>query len=126
MWWKFAITCILEENVKRKQREWSWEHIKAHRELCLLYSGAYKEKELAKKPTATQVERVKMCEARLDLFNLVLIRNRVGLEVDRIKLKEEEEQKNKGWFGGWFGGGKKTGESDSNYRKCLIFIFSIY
>ncbi|KAL5288954.1 hypothetical protein ACFFRR_009268 [Megaselia abdita] len=116
-WWKFAITCILEENVKRKKREWSWEHIKSHRELCLEYAGAYKDKELAKKPTATQVEKVKLCEEKLDLFNLVLIRNRIGMEVDRIKLKEEEEQKNKGWFGGWFGGGKKSGESDSNYRK---------
>lgn len=97
--------------------------MKAHRELCLDYAGAYKDKEMAKKPTSTQVEMVKMCEEKLDLFNLVLIRNRVGLEVDRIKLKEEEEQKNKGWFGGWFGGAKKTGESDSNYRKFCSYNF---
>lgn len=114
------MTCILEENVKRKQREWCWNHIKGHRELCRNYAEAYKTKELAKKPTATQVETVKLCEEKLDLFNLVLIRNRVGLEIDKIKLKEIEDQKNKGWFGGWWGGGSSSKESDSNYREYMF------
>lgn len=114
VWWRFAINCILEETVKRKQREWSWEHMKAHRELCKTYAAAYKEKALAKKPTEKQIAQVQMCQEKLDLFNLVLVRNRIGLEVDRIKSKEQEEQKNKGWLGGWWGG-SKTSKDDSNY-----------
>lgn len=56
-----------------------------------------------------------MLEQKLDLFNLVLIRKRVQIEVDKIRKDEESKQSQKsGWFGGWFGGGRKTedGESD--------------
>ncbi len=30
-WWDYAITAILEEDVRRRTRMWSWEHIKKHR-----------------------------------------------------------------------------------------------
>ncbi len=30
-WWRYAISAVLEEDVKRKTRMWSWKHIKEHR-----------------------------------------------------------------------------------------------
>ena len=32
-WWRYAISAVLEEDVKRKTRMWSWKHIKEHRYL---------------------------------------------------------------------------------------------
>lgn len=29
--WRYAITAMLEEDVKRRSRMWAWSHIKAHR-----------------------------------------------------------------------------------------------
>lgn len=39
------------------------------------------------------------------MFNLILIRKRVHLEIERIKKEEmqkKEEKKKQGWFGGWY------------------------
>jgi len=30
-WWRYAITAVLEEDVKRRTQMWSWKHIKQHR-----------------------------------------------------------------------------------------------
>ena len=30
-WWRYAITAVLEEDVKRRTQMWSWKHIKEHR-----------------------------------------------------------------------------------------------
>ena len=30
-WWDYAITSVLEEDVKRRTQMWSWKHIKEHR-----------------------------------------------------------------------------------------------
>ena len=30
-WWRYAISAVLEEDVKRRTRMWSWKHIKEHR-----------------------------------------------------------------------------------------------
>jgi vacuolar protein sorting-associated protein 13A/C len=30
-WWNYAITSVLEEDVKRRTRMWSWSHIREHR-----------------------------------------------------------------------------------------------
>ena len=30
-WWRYAITAVLEEDVKRRTKMWSWRHIKHHR-----------------------------------------------------------------------------------------------
>ena len=29
--WRYAITAVLEEDIKRKTEMWSWQHIKKHR-----------------------------------------------------------------------------------------------
>ncbi len=30
-WWRYAISAVLEEDVKRRTMMWSWKHIKEHR-----------------------------------------------------------------------------------------------
>lgn len=32
-WWNYAITSVLEEDVKRRTQMWSWTHIREHRYL---------------------------------------------------------------------------------------------
>ena len=36
-WWHYAITAVVEEDVKRRLQMWSWKHIKWHR----YNTGAY-------------------------------------------------------------------------------------
>lgn len=47
-WWHFAYQCILENVVKRRRRNWNWEHIRLYRNKCRQYSGLYK-KQLSNK-----------------------------------------------------------------------------
>lgn len=37
-WWHFAITSILEEEVRKPRESWTWGHIKTHRERCNTYA----------------------------------------------------------------------------------------
>ena len=30
-WWRYVITAMLEEEVKRRTRMWAWSHMKRHR-----------------------------------------------------------------------------------------------
>lgn len=114
-WWKFAITSVLEEDIRRKTRHWCWDHIKEHRELCNTYATSLKEKQLCKKPTAALIETCNLCEQKLDLFNLILIHNRVQLEVDKVKEAEQKKaSEKKGWFSGWWGGSQANEEDTSN------------
>ncbi|XP_059226468.1 intermembrane lipid transfer protein Vps13 [Stomoxys calcitrans] len=115
IWWHFAITSVLEEQIKKKNRSYTWEHIKEHRQLCRTYAESHKERCLSKKPSATLEETCALAEQKLDLFNLMLIRKRIQLEVDRVRQSEEtkkENTKKAGWFGGWFGGGGKKDDND--------------
>ncbi|XP_036331860.1 vacuolar protein sorting-associated protein 13 [Rhagoletis pomonella] len=114
-WWQFAINAILEEDIKKHNREWTWQHIKEHRQRCNTYAESFKEKELSKKPPASLIETCTLLEQKLDLFNLVLIRKRVQIEVDKIRKDEETKASQKsGWFGGWFGGGHKAEDEGAN------------
>ena len=46
------MTCVIEEEVKRKKRMWSWTFMKRHKELKKLYKDAYRKKlETSKKQT---------------------------------------------------------------------------
>ncbi|KAH8307603.1 hypothetical protein KR044_004766 [Drosophila immigrans] len=109
-WWHFAITSVLEHDVRRVNRTWSWSYMKEHRERCNTYAEKYKERELNKKPPAMLLEACTMLEQELDVFNLLLIRQRVNIEI--AKQREAAVPENKGWFGGWWGGGAKKEESD--------------
>lgn len=116
-WWHFAITSVMEEQIRKKNRSYTWENIQEHRRICRLYAEAHKERSLSKKPSATVELTCNLAEQKLDLFNLMLIRKRIQLEVDRVRQEVEtkkETTKKAGWFGGWFGGGGGNKNADDD------------
>ncbi|KAH9640442.1 hypothetical protein HF086_018108 [Spodoptera exigua] len=104
-WWKFAYTCILEEEVRRRRRNWDWTHMLEHRQLCKDYATVYQCKLSNKcKVSSEQLCVLDKAEKQLDLLNLVVIRQKIEMEVERLGKLEEEAKKNKGWFSGWWYG----------------------
>ncbi|XP_067941641.1 intermembrane lipid transfer protein VPS13A-like [Watersipora subatra] len=83
--WMYAYKCVLEEDVKRRKRMWSWLHMKRHRELMKIYKEAYKKKlESAKKQSEVQ-KVIEQCEKELDVFSIVLMRSQAEMEVARAQ-----------------------------------------
>lgn len=113
IWWKFAYQCIMETEVKRKKNNWSWNHMLEHRIHCRKYADAYRLKLISKKISADVQKCCDYGEERLDLFNLILIRQRVDLEVEKSGKRHKEEKEKGGWFGGWWSGNKKDEDSES-------------
>lgn len=54
-----------------------------HRNACRAYAEAYRTKLISKKLPADVKNAVDHYEEKLDLFNLLLIRNRIDLEVSK-------------------------------------------
>lgn len=118
-WWHFAFRCILETDIQRRKTNWSWENMKETRRLCKVYAVLYKQKLTAKKPSQQLLDEVEDCEKKLNIQNLVVVRQQVELEVDKL-LKEKAETDSKGWFGGWWGAKKddaKDGDTDDIKKK---------
>ncbi|PSN37570.1 hypothetical protein C0J52_12647 [Blattella germanica] len=116
-WWKFAFTCVLEETVRRRRRNWDWDHISRHRRVCHNYADAYKSKLTSKKISAELQSTIDNCEKILDVLNIVLIRQRIEVEVERQDRKEKEMQKKKS---GWFGA-KKFEEAMTPEEKAKLY-----
>ena len=121
LWWQFAITCILETDVRRKQRNWSWPHIRDHLHKRKKYKELYKKKLLSEKTRENLENLLQKYEDDFDVLNLTIVRNQAKLETkDQLeairkerKRKEVEEQKNTGWFGGWWSS-KTTASSEED------------
>lgn len=112
-WWRFAYTCVLEVEVRRRRRNWSWENMLRHRQNLKRYEEAYKAQLTAKKLTPEITARSEDLERILDLHNIVVIRQKVEFEVQKEGKRQEEEQKG-GWFSSWWGGGaKKTDDAEN-------------
>nr|XP_040227109.2 intermembrane lipid transfer protein Vps13 isoform X1 [Anopheles coluzzii] len=109
-WWHFAYTCILETEVRRRRRNWSWENMMRHRQNLRRYEEAFRQQLTAKKLTPEIVSRSEEYEKMLDLHNIVVIRQKVALEVEKEGKRQAEEQKAAGWFSSWWGGGAKKEE----------------
>ncbi|XP_013171259.1 PREDICTED: vacuolar protein sorting-associated protein 13A isoform X1 [Papilio xuthus] len=110
-WWHFAYTCILEDEVRRRRKNWDWTHMLSHRQLCKDYASAYQCKLTNKgKVTTDQNNTICQAEKSLDLLNLVVIRQRIEMEVERLGKMEEEARKSRGWFGGWWSRGSSKDE----------------
>lgn len=71
----------MEEEVRRKRQNWNWEHIHNHRNLCRRYAKSYQEKLTKSKLPTETVAAIQECEKKLDLFNIVLLRKRIEVEV---------------------------------------------
>lgn len=61
--------------------------------------------------TREQNNEIQDQEKKLDLFNIVLIRKRIELEVDRLEQQQKQAQP-KGWFSSWWS--RSTQEDNDN------------
>lgn len=93
-WWKFAITAVLEGDVKRKRREWNWDHILSYRQMCREYRNLFIAKQKKKQLKPEETDRLATCEKTLDLTNLIIIRQQVQAEA----AKEAEAQGKQSWW----------------------------
>ena len=78
--WNYCYLCILED-IQRKHRNWSWDHMKAHRNTCRQYKKLYKLKAANQKMSQEQVRDLEFCEQQLDVFNITLARKQAEMEV---------------------------------------------
>jgi vacuolar protein sorting-associated protein 13A/C len=115
-WWKFAYNCILETEIKRRKLNWSWEHMKQTREYCRLYEVVYKKKITSKKPSQEVIDAVDMYERELNIQNLIIIRQKVELEVEK-ENKLIKEANSSRWFGGWFSSKNSDKDADNIKQK---------
>ncbi|XP_022794312.1 vacuolar protein sorting-associated protein 13A-like [Stylophora pistillata] len=109
-WWSYAITSILEEDVRRRLRNWSWPHIKEHRDLCRRYKNLYKKKLLEDNASDSLSKELEALESKLDVLNITICRRQAAYEeaVALMKKKKKAEEKKSGrWFSGFWGSGKK-------------------
>lgn len=120
IWWKFAYDCVMETEIKRRKRDWSWENMQNHRNMCRAYASAYRTKLTAKKLSNDVSQCIDRTEEALDLFNLMLIRKRVNFEVEQSGILEKPQQSAGGWFSGWWGGGKTEGTDNKDKDICTL------
>lgn len=113
-WWHFSYTCVLEEDVRRRRRNWDWTHMLSHRQLCKNYANAYQSKLSSRgKVNNDQQSVLDEAEKKLDLLNIVVIRQKIEMEVERLGKLEEEDKKSRGWFSGWWSGSSSKDDEHS-------------
>ncbi|XP_063782573.1 intermembrane lipid transfer protein VPS13C isoform X2 [Pseudophryne corroboree] len=121
MWWKYAITSILEVHVRRATRSWSWSNIAQHRANLKAYKNAYKIKLTQTKVPEETLKQLQAMEKQLDVFNIVLARQQAQAEVVRSgqkllakKSSQSGEKKSGGWFGGFWGKKEASKKEDTD------------
>ncbi|XP_066591225.1 intermembrane lipid transfer protein Vps13 isoform X2 [Prorops nasuta] len=122
-WWKFAYTCVLEGTVKRCQRNWDWKHMKAHRDMCRSYAEVYQTRLTTKKVAQEIEERITEFEKKLDIFNLVVIRQQIEMEVERLVEKEKNLKAKRGWFGFLWGSAQAEETQELNSAAAIMKKF---
>ncbi|VDP09548.1 unnamed protein product [Soboliphyme baturini] len=101
--WHFAYTCILNEDIRRKARNWSWDHIREHRQLLKEYRNMWISKLTVRKLSSEVLKRIEDAENYLDVFNLNIARQQAEIEVDRRGLKRLSEQSGwMSWVSSWW------------------------
>ncbi|CAB3980345.1 Hypothetical predicted protein [Paramuricea clavata] len=106
-WWNYAIRAVLEEDVKRQSRNWSWQHIVNHRMNCHKYLLLYKEK-LSHKSVSDKVQKeIDHYEEILDVLNITIWRKQAEIETKKegtnYILNQQRKKDEGGWFSGFFG-----------------------
>ena len=96
MWWKFSYNCIVENGIRRKKREFSWEYIKGTCDKRKKYTELYKQKLLGK-----NVGDLEKYERELNLIIIVMGRSQAELDTREI-LESRKATAKKGWFSGWW------------------------
>ncbi|XP_048040237.1 vacuolar protein sorting-associated protein 13C isoform X8 [Megalobrama amblycephala] len=120
-WWKYSINSILEVHIRRFNQMWAWNNIRKHRHTLKAYKAAYKVKLTQGKVREDTEKQIQELEKALDVFNIVLARQQVQMEVVRsgqklvAKKATTQKQSGGGFFGSFFGkkeGKKKEEEED--------------
>ncbi|XP_051973520.1 intermembrane lipid transfer protein VPS13C-like [Xyrauchen texanus] len=119
-WWKYGISSILEVHIRRFNKMWNWNNIKKHRHTLKAYKAAYKVKLTQGKVREESEKQIHELEKVLDVFNIVLARQQVQMEVVRSgqkvvpKKAATQKQSGGGFFSSFFGRkeGKKEEEED--------------
>ncbi|XP_051924393.1 vacuolar protein sorting-associated protein 13A isoform X1 [Hippocampus zosterae] len=122
IWWNYAITSVLEVDVKPRLHMWSWTRIRQHRKLVKHYRELYKIKITSKKPSEELLKELQEPEKTLDIFNITLARqqaeveaSKAGLRIYRPGLKMEEEE-SQGWISWMWNWGAEP-DSETNEVK---------
>ncbi|XP_059386006.1 intermembrane lipid transfer protein VPS13C isoform X3 [Carassius carassius] len=120
-WWKYSINSILEVHIRHFNQMWNWNNIKKHRNTLKAYKAAYKIKLTQGKVREDTEKQIQELEKVLDVFNILLARQQIQMEVVRsgqklvAKKTATQKQSGGGFFGGFFGkkeGKKKEEEED--------------
>ncbi|XP_077563183.1 vacuolar protein sorting 13C isoform X2 [Haemaphysalis longicornis] len=100
-WWWFAYEAVLEEQVRRRRRNWSLKHMHEHVLKVKEYKAQYKVKLQTKQST----EQLKVLEDALDVFNITLARRQAELEAEEQQLLNTPKQS---WFSSWWYGAEQS------------------
>uniref|UniRef100_A0A673N380 Vacuolar protein sorting-associated protein 13C-like n=1 Tax=Sinocyclocheilus rhinocerous TaxID=307959 RepID=A0A673N380_9TELE len=120
-WWKYSISSILEVHIRHFNQMWDWNNIKKHRHTLKAYKAAYKIKLTQGKVREDTEKQIQELEKVLDVFNIVLARQQIQMEVVRsgqklvAKKAATQKQSGGGFFSSFFGkkeGKKKEEEED--------------
>ncbi|NP_001086434.1 vacuolar protein sorting 13 homolog A L homeolog [Xenopus laevis] len=121
-WWKYAITGIMEVNIKPRLYMWSWKCIRKHRLQVKKYKELYRTKITSKKPPEEVLSKTEEYEKALDIFNITLARQQAEMEACKAGLKiyrpgaKDDECNSKGWFGWVWGWSGETTEKKEDFK----------
>ncbi|XP_049821668.1 intermembrane lipid transfer protein Vps13-like isoform X2 [Aethina tumida] len=110
-WWHFAYTCVLESEVRRKKRNWDWDHMRQYRDLLREYKCLYLKK-LDNKIEKAEQCTLEDCEKKIDVTNIVIIRNQCDLEYERVV----KTKKKSGWLN-WLWSSSSNEEPKSDIKE---------
>lgn len=66
--------CVMKDQVQRKARNWSWAHMKEHRDLVRKYSAAWVEKQTNRSPSKDVDHTIEVrCHLHLFIFGLLYL-----------------------------------------------------
>ncbi|XP_051920113.1 intermembrane lipid transfer protein VPS13C isoform X3 [Hippocampus zosterae] len=118
-WWRYAFSSILEVDIRRSSRMWSWSNMRRHRQQVKTYKAAYKSKVLSQNKLSPDTEcQLQDLEKILDVFNITLARQQAHMEVVRSGQKVAAKKasgahKQGGFFSGFFARKPKKEEHES-------------
>ncbi|KAK0157380.1 hypothetical protein PV328_011128 [Microctonus aethiopoides] len=122
-WWQFAYKCVLEEEVRRLRRNWNWNHMKEHRDTCREYAQLYQMKLTNQRLAQESEDRLELCEQKLTIFDLVVIRQQIEMEVERLAEKEKILKAQRGWFGFLWGSSGASEVKELNSAAAIMRKF---
>ncbi|KTG37053.1 hypothetical protein cypCar_00003660 [Cyprinus carpio] len=131
-WWKYSISSILEVHIRHFNRMWDWNNIKKHRQTLKAYKAAYKIKLTQGKVREDTEKQIQELEKVLDVFNILLARQQIQMEVVRsgqklvTKKAATQKQSGGGFFGSFFGKkeGKKREEEEDKEPENIDSIMT--